>query len=76
MKLRGASRVRRLLEEKKGDAFLSRDLATVKRDVPIKMGLESLRARSPEIDKARMLFTELGFTNLLKLLENEHPSQA
>ncbi|MDZ4344389.1 MAG: 5'-3' exonuclease H3TH domain-containing protein [Candidatus Binatia bacterium] len=71
MNLRGAARVRKLLEEKKGDAFLSRDLATVKRDVPIDMGLESLRARPPDIDKARMLFTELGFINLLKLLEND-----
>jgi len=71
MKLRGAARVRTLLEEKRGDAFLSRELATVKRDVPIDMGLESLRARPPDIDKARILFTELGFTNLLKLLENE-----
>ena len=71
MKLRGAARVRNILAEGKQAAFLSRDLATVKRDVPIDMGLESLRARSPDIDKARMLFTELGFTNLLKLLEND-----
>lgn len=71
MKLRGAARVRKLLEEKKRDAFLSRDLATVKRDVPIEMALEALRTRPPDIDKARTLFTELGFTNLLKLLENE-----
>jgi len=71
MKLRGAARVRNILAEGKQAAYLSRDLATVKRDVPIDMGLESLRARSPDIDKARILFTELGFTNLLKLLENE-----
>lgn len=71
MKLRGAARVRNILAEGKQAAYLSRDLATVKRDVPIDMGLESLRARSPDIDKARILFTELGFTNLLKLLEND-----
>ncbi len=76
MNLRGAARVRNLLEEKKADAFLSRDLATVKRDVPIEVALESLRGRAPDIDKARLLFSELGFANLLKLLENEndHPS--
>jgi 5'-3' exonuclease len=70
MKLRGAARVRKILEEKKDDAFLSRDLATVKRDVPIETPLEALRARTPDIEKVRPLFTELGFTNLLKLLEN------
>ncbi len=71
MRLRGAARVRNILAEGKQAAFLSRDLATVKRDVPIEMGLESLRAYPPDIDKARILFTELGFTNLLKLLEND-----
>jgi len=75
MKLRGAARVRNILAEGKQAAFLSRDLATVKRDVPVETGLESLRARPPDIDKARILFTELGFTHLLNLLENEHPSQ-
>ena len=76
MQLRGAARVRDLLEKDKDIAFLSRALATVKRDVPMEMPLAALRARPPDIDKARILFTELGFTNLLKLLENEHPSQA
>jgi 5'-3' exonuclease len=70
MKLRGAAHVRELLEKDKDNAFLSRALATVKRDVPIETPLEALRARPPDIDKARPLFTELGF-NLLKLLENE-----
>jgi 5'-3' exonuclease len=76
MKRRGAARVRDLLEKDKDNAFLSRALATVKRDVPIETPLDALRARPPDVDKARNLFTELGFTNLLKLLENDHPSQA
>jgi len=71
MKLRGAARVRDLLEKDKDNAFLSRALATVKRDVPVETPLEALRAHPPDIDKARILFTELGFTNLLKLLEND-----
>ena len=71
MKLRGAARVRDLLEKDKDNAFLSRALATVKRDVPVETPLESLRAYPPDSDKARILFTELGFTNLLKLLEND-----
>lgn len=76
MKLRGAARVRDLLENNKDNAFLSRALATVKRDVPIETPLDALRARPPDIDKVRPLFTELGFTNLLRLLENDHPSHA
>jgi len=71
MKLRGAARVRDLLEKDKNNAFLSRALATVKRDIPLETPLEALRARPPDIDKARILFTELGFTHLLKLLEND-----
>lgn len=70
MKLRGASRVRKVLEAGKDDAFLSRDLATVKRDVPLDTQLEALRFTGFNRDKVRTLFTELEFTNLIKLIEN------
>jgi DNA polymerase-1 len=70
MKLRGAARVRKILEEGKDAAFLSRDLATVKRDVPLDTGLEELRFTGFNLEKTRALFTELEFTNLLKLIEN------
>lgn len=69
LKLRGAARVRKILEEGKDAAFLSRDLATVKRDVPIQIALNDLRARGPDLEKIRVLFNELGFFNLLKILE-------
>lgn len=75
MNLRGAARVRNILAEGKHSAFLSRELATVKRDVPVDLALNALRARPPDIEKTRILFTELGFANLLKLLESEHPSE-
>ncbi len=42
MKLRGAPRIRQILEAGKDQAFLSRALATVKRDVPLDTGLEEL----------------------------------
>ena len=70
MKLRGAARVRDLLEKDKDVAFLSRALATVKRDVPIDARLEELRFNGFDLDKTRALFTELEFTNLIKLIEN------
>jgi 5'-3' exonuclease len=72
--LRGAARIRKILEEGKEKAFLSRELATVKRDVPIQVVLTDLRARSPDLEKVRVLFNELGFFNLLKLLEFEQPA--
>ncbi|HEX9453327.1 MAG TPA: 5'-3' exonuclease H3TH domain-containing protein [Candidatus Binatia bacterium] len=70
MKLRGGARVRELLEKDKDKAFLSRDLATVKRDVPIDPGLEELRYIGWNREKSRALFTELEFTNLIKLIDN------
>jgi DNA polymerase-1 len=70
MKLRGAKRIRQILETGKDKAFLSRDLATVKRDVPIDVGLPELQFAGFNLEKTRALFTELEFTNLIKLIEN------
>jgi DNA polymerase-1 len=70
MKLRGGARVRELLEKDKEKAFLSRDLATVKRDVPIDTGFEELKFIGFNREKSRELFTELGFNNLIKLIDN------
>jgi len=67
--LRGAARVRALLEKNKDNAFLSRALATVNRNVPLDVGLEQLKFAGIDPEKARPLFTELEFTNLITLLE-------
>ncbi|MSP39380.1 MAG: hypothetical protein EXR70_12895 [Deltaproteobacteria bacterium] len=70
MKLRGAARIRQILEAGKEQAFLSRALATVKRDVPLDTGLAELEFTGFNLEKTRALFTELEFTNLIKLIEN------
>ena len=70
MKLRGAARIRQILEAGKEQAFLSRSLATVKRDVPLDTGLPELQFTGFNLEKTRTLFTELEFTNLIKLIEN------
>lgn len=75
-KLRGVARIRKALEDGKSTAFLSRDLATVKIDVPINVEIEKLRFLSPDRDKMRALFQELEFTNLLKLLDNNAEADA
>jgi len=68
--LRGIARIRKALEEGKHAAFLSRDLATVKIDVPIQVDMDRLRLCNPDRDKLRALFEELNFNNLLKLLDH------
>ncbi|MBI1996654.1 MAG: hypothetical protein HYU31_03865 [Deltaproteobacteria bacterium] len=71
MKLRGAARIRKALDAGKEAAFLSRQLATVKNDVPIAISLEDLHFRGLDKEKLQPLFAELEFTQLLKTLENQ-----
>jgi 5'-3' exonuclease len=70
LSLRGARRIRDLLEAGKDWAFLSRDLATVRYDVPLALTLPRLRYGPADLNQVTPLFTELGFTNLLALLDN------
>jgi DNA polymerase-1 len=70
MTLRGAARLRKILEGDRNNAFLSRSLATVRRDVPIDIQLEQLKFGGFDEEKLRTLFTELEFTNLITLLEH------
>lgn len=48
--------------------MLSKQLATIDRNVPVELDVESMRAREPDVDALRKLFTELEFTSLLKEL--------
>ena len=75
MGLKGAARIRRALAEGKERAFLSRTLATVKRDVPVETNLADLRYRAPDIASVRALFAELEFHNLLKMIEEPELAQ-
>jgi DNA polymerase-1 len=68
--LRGASRVRKILDDGREAAFLSRALATVKRDVPLAIGFAELEWIGFNQQKLRSLFTELEFTNLVTLLDH------
>lgn len=70
IKLRGAARMRELLQKDKEMAFMSRALATVRRDVPIDIDLEQLRYTGFHQEKLRNLFKELKFTNLVELLDH------
>ena len=67
--LRGVPRLRESLQDGKETAFLSRDLATIKKNVPMQIDLEQLQFKGPSRDKMRSLFAELGFNNLVKLMD-------
>jgi DNA polymerase-1 len=67
--LRGMARLREALKAGKETAFLSRDLATINTNVPMTINLKELRLKGPNRDKLRSLFAELGFNNLVKLLD-------
>src|SRR5437899_9417003 len=49
-------------------ARLSRDLVTIRRNVPLTLDLEGLRVRPPDLARLSELFTELGFRSLIPKL--------
>jgi len=58
-------RIKNLLIEHKEDAFLSKELATIKLDVDIKFDLEKARFGNLKLNKILELFSELEFKSLL-----------
>jgi len=48
---------------------LSRELVTIRRDVPIALDLDAFRVRPPDVDRLSQLFTELEFRTLIPRLE-------
>lgn len=62
----GTPKLRERLEEHRDQAFLSRDLVTIRTDVDVELDLEALRVSEPDAAKARALFAELEFPELLK----------
>ena len=69
--LRHASEVKRASYrealEKYGEFVrLSKQLATIPADAPVTLDLESLRCSEPDLPALRSLYTELGFTSLLR----------
>ncbi len=68
---------REALRDYKREALLSRDLATIRTDVPLELGVEELGPGAPDLDEIRALCQELGFASLLaELLEASGPAVA
>src|SRR2546422_503430 len=61
-------RPREALLHQADNARLSRQLVTLRRDVPVELDLEQLRVRTPDTDTLATLFTELEFRTLIPKL--------
>ena len=61
-------RPREALLQQADNARLSRQLVTLRRDVPVQLDLEQLRVQTPEVDRLTELFTELEFRTLIPKL--------
>lgn len=57
------------IEQNRDQLLLSRELVTIKTDVPIEFVPEHLTIEEPDYDALRAIYTELGFTSLLKDLD-------
>src|SRR2546426_833288 len=63
-------RAREALQQHADLARLSRELVTIKRDVPLPLDLDRLRVRPPDVARLTELFTELEFRSLIPKLSS------
>ncbi len=64
---------REALEKFRQEALLSRDLATIRTDVPVETEVEQLKVGAPDVKELTTLCQELGFTSLLREFLEEAP---
>ncbi len=68
-----SKRVRKALKEHAKEARLSKQLVTIRTDVPVVVDLEGMRRREPDRERLRDLFLELEFFTLLREFAPERP---
>ncbi len=61
--------IKKKLEEGKEKAFLSKDLATIHCEVPVKIDFEKTKFSHPDFDKLKEIFLELEFKSLFVKLQ-------
>ena len=61
-----AKRAREALEAHRADALLSRQLVTIRCDLPMELDLEALRRKEPDRARLKELFLELDFHSLVR----------
>ncbi|HZK43364.1 MAG TPA: DNA polymerase I [Syntrophomonadaceae bacterium] len=59
------------LKENREQAFLSRKLATIERNIKLDNEIEAFKSKSPKTSELIALYKKLEFNNFLKALENE-----
>lgn len=69
-------RISEKLEKQKEMAYLSKSLATIKKDLPTKDYFNHILEAEPDDDKAYELFTELGFKSIIGKLGLENSDKA
>jgi DNA polymerase I len=74
MGLRGAKKVAELLRTGAATARLSRELATVRRDVEVDCTLAAFRFRDLDVEVLRGLFNQFGFQSLARQLTVKAPT--
>src|SRR5215469_3510956 len=61
-------RYREALQQQRAQVMMSKQLATIATDVPLKLDLHTLERREPDVPALAALYRELGFSSLLKEL--------
>src|SRR3954454_20560276 len=61
-------RPREALEMYREEALLSKELVTIREDLPMELDLDALRLQQPDYDRLRSIYVELEFNNLAKAL--------
>jgi len=61
-------RYREALQQQRDQIMMSKQLATIATDVPLKLDLHALERRDPDVPALAALYRELGFSSLLKEL--------
>lgn len=59
-------RYREALENSREAVVMSKQLAVIDTAAPVTLDLDDLRASNPDVEALRVLYTELGFTSLLR----------
>ena len=62
--IKGATKQK--LIDGKASAFMSKDIATIYREVPVEYSLEELKYAGPDYDKLKEMYSDLEFYSLLK----------
>ena len=75
LNIRGAARVQRLLEEHKNNAFLSRELATIKKDAPLNLDFDQSEFWNFENNQVIEVLKDLELMSLVNRIPAKYDSE-